>query len=199
MTAAVPTQRHPADPVPGLLARAQAGDADAYGDLYRRYHDTVYRYVRNRAPRAAEDITQETFLRAWRRIGSFTWQGHALGAWLVTIARNLISDHYKSAPVQRTTAYADLAPFDRSDGRDHPAVAAMAAESAAVLGDVLAGMRHGEQRRCLQLRFLAGLSLNETAAVLGIRVGAVKSLQMRACLAARRELTARGMTREVVL
>ncbi len=81
-----------------LVQRAQAGDADAFGELYDRYVDLVYRYVYYRvaSQQLAEDLTSETFLRALRRIGSFTWQGRDVGAWFVTIARNLIADHYKS-------------------------------------------------------------------------------------------------------
>ncbi|MGW4874337.1 sigma factor, partial [Streptomyces chartreusis] len=75
-----------------LVERAQAGEADAFGRLYDQYSDTVYRYIYYRVggKATAEDLTSETFLRALRRIGTFTWQGRDFGAWLVTIARNLV-------------------------------------------------------------------------------------------------------------
>ncbi|MFF4155165.1 sigma-70 family RNA polymerase sigma factor [Streptomyces sp. NPDC001651] len=81
------------------VARAQHGDRQAFGRLYDEYCDTVYRYVYYRvgAKATAEDLTSETFLRALRRIGTFTWQGRDFGAWLVTIARNLVADHFKSS------------------------------------------------------------------------------------------------------
>ncbi|GAA3056370.1 sigma-70 family RNA polymerase sigma factor [Streptomyces olivoverticillatus] len=82
-----------------LVERAQAGEAEAFGRLYDQYADTVYRYIYYRVGgrATAEDLTSETFLRALRRIGTFTWQGRDFGAWLVTIARNLVADHFKSS------------------------------------------------------------------------------------------------------
>src|SRR5215212_11691830 len=69
-----------------LVARAQAGDSDAFGMLYDRYVDVVYRYVYYRVNNQSlcEDVVSDTFLRALRRITSFTWQGRDFGAWLVT-------------------------------------------------------------------------------------------------------------------
>ncbi|MFI5825006.1 sigma-70 family RNA polymerase sigma factor [Streptomyces rishiriensis] len=79
--------------------RARHGDRLAFGRLYDEYCDTVYRYIYYRVggKATAEDLTSETFLRALRRIDTFTWQGRDFGAWLVTIARNLVADHFKSS------------------------------------------------------------------------------------------------------
>ena len=78
-----------------LVRRAQDGDAEAFGQLYDHYVTLVHRYAYHRVgDRAtAEDITSETFLRALRRIDSLSFQGRDVGAWLVTIARNIIFDH----------------------------------------------------------------------------------------------------------
>ena len=82
-----------------LVEAAQGGETEAFGRLYDHYSDTVYRYIYYRVgcKATAEDLTSETFLRALRRIGTFTWQGRDFGAWLVTIARNLVADHFKSS------------------------------------------------------------------------------------------------------
>ncbi|SNT56295.1 RNA polymerase sigma-70 factor, ECF subfamily [Actinacidiphila glaucinigra] len=82
-----------------LVERAQAGEREAFAALYDHYGDTVYRkvYYRVGGKATAEDLTSETFLCALRRIGTFTWQGRDFGAWLVTIARNLVSDHFTSS------------------------------------------------------------------------------------------------------
>ena len=71
----------------------------AFGELFDRYYDVVFRYVLFRMGdrTLAEDVTQETFLRALRRISSVSYQGRDIGAWFVTIARNLIFDHVKSS------------------------------------------------------------------------------------------------------
>ena len=61
--------------------------------------DVVFRYVLFRVGdrELAEDVTSETFLRALRRIASVSYQGRDVGAWFVTIARNLVLDHVKSS------------------------------------------------------------------------------------------------------
>src|SRR5439155_17731640 len=80
----------------------------AFGQLYDRYVDVVYRFVYYRInDRAlAEDFTSETFLRALRRIGTISYQGRDIGAWFITIARNIVLDHLKSARhrLEMTTA-----------------------------------------------------------------------------------------------
>src|SRR6478609_5654109 len=93
-----------------LVLRAKTGDADAFGTLYDRYLDLVYRYIYFRVGShpLAEDLTSETFLRALRRIADFTWQGRDFGAWLVTIARNLITDHFKSGRYRLEVSTAEV-------------------------------------------------------------------------------------------
>src|SRR6185312_13752829 len=83
--------------ISALVDLAQRGDSEAFGMLYERYVDVVYRYVRVGSQQLAEDLTSETFLRALRRMDSFSWQGRDIAAWFITIARNLITDNAKSA------------------------------------------------------------------------------------------------------
>jgi len=85
--------------VADLVRRAQDGDADAFGSLYDRYAEGIYRfcYHRTTSVALAEDLTSETFFRALRAISTFRWQGRDFGAWLTTIARNLVTDHYSPA------------------------------------------------------------------------------------------------------
>src|SRR5256885_15709055 len=82
-----------------LVHAAQQGDTAAFGRLYDRYVDVVFRYVLFRVGdrELAEDVTSETFLRALRRISSVSYQGRDVGAWFVTIARNLVLAHVKSS------------------------------------------------------------------------------------------------------
>src|SRR5438552_5545748 len=82
-----------------LVERARDGDPDGFAALYDRYVDRVYRFVLYRVSgdnALAEDITSEVFVRALRKIKGFTWQGRDVGAWFLTIARNLVLDHFKS-------------------------------------------------------------------------------------------------------
>ena len=82
-----------------LVELARNGDAEAFGLLYDHYQGSVYRflYYRVGSVALAEDLTSETFFRALRSMSSFRWQGKDFGAWLMTIARNLTTDHYKSS------------------------------------------------------------------------------------------------------
>ncbi|GAA5031648.1 hypothetical protein GCM10023258_30010 [Terrabacter aeriphilus] len=170
-----------------LVELAQGGDTEAFAQLYDAYVDTVFRYVLVRvAHRAlAEDLTSETFLRALRRIDSFSWQGKDIAAWFVTIARNLIADHVKSARFRFEVTTADMRDADeRVDAPDDEVLTRLRDER------LVAAIRTlgPDQAECVTLRFLQGLSLAETAAVLGRSEGAVKQLQLRAVRALRHEL-----------
>ena len=164
-----------------LVHRAQGGDADAFGELYDRYVDMVYRYVAYRVGSAqlAEDLTSETFLRALRRIGSFTWQGRDVGAWFVTIARNLIADHYKSSRYRLEMTTDDVAGTGSpvlTDGPEDTVLEQL--QNKQLLAAVT--QLGPEQQECIVLRFLQGLSVAETAQIMGKNEGAIKALQYRA-------------------
>lgn len=166
-----------------LVERAQAGDAEAFGLIYDRYLETVFRYVyfRVRSRVLAEDLTQEAFLRALRRINSFTWQGRDLGAWLVTIARNLVADHFKSGRHRLEMPTSEIPGADRQEwgpeGRPEAAVVDKVTNQALLEAVSRLG---AEQRECIVLRFLHGFSVAETARVMGKKEGAIKALQYRA-------------------
>jgi RNA polymerase sigma-70 factor, ECF subfamily len=168
-----------------LVQRAQSGDAEAFGELYDRYVDVVYRYVSYRVSsrQLAEDLTSETFLRALRRISSFSWQGRDVGAWFVTIARNLIADHYKSSRyrLEMTTDDVSVATGVPRDGlvESSPEHAVVESMQNKVLLEAVKKL-NPEQQECIALRFLQGLSVAETAAVMGKNEGAIKALQYRA-------------------
>jgi RNA polymerase sigma-70 factor (ECF subfamily) len=164
-----------------LVHRAQAGDAEAFGELYDRYVDLVYRYVYYRVGTAAlaEDLTSETFLRALKRITSFTWQGRDVGAWFVTIARNLIADHYKSGRYRLELTTDDVSESGAPLAEDGPEGAVLASMQNAVLLDAVKQL-NAEQQECIVLRFLQGLSVAETARAMGKNDGAIKALQYRA-------------------
>jgi RNA polymerase sigma-70 factor (TIGR02952 family) len=162
-----------------LVRQSQDGDAEAFGRLYDHYVTMVHRYLLHRVgDRAqAEDLTSETFVRALRRIDSLSFRGRDVGAWLVTIARNLVRDHVKSSRFRLEVTTADMHDADRVvDGPEDAVVQALTNEQ------LLTCIRQlgGEQQECIALRFLQGLSVAETAAVMGKKDGAVKALQHRA-------------------
>ncbi|MEV6618093.1 ECF subfamily RNA polymerase sigma factor, BldN family [Streptomyces sp. NPDC051051] len=162
-----------------LVERAQAGEADAFGRLYDQYSDTVYRYIYYRvgSKATAEDLTSETFLRALRRIGTFTWQGRDFGAWLVTIARNLVADHFKSSRFRLEVTTGEM--LDANEVARSPEDSVLESLSNAALLDAVRRL-NPQQQECVTLRFLQGLSVAETARVMGKNEGAIKTLQYRA-------------------
>ena len=184
---ATPNQRPaPADPpVPeengpwALVRSAQAGDMNAFSELFDRYYDVVFRYVlfRMNDRTLAEDVTQETFLRALRRISSVTYQGRDIGAWFVTIARNLIFDHVKSSRYRLESTTSDIVELSPSTHGPEQQVLDMATNE-----ELLRCIRklNADQQECISLRFLQGLSVAETATIMDRNEGAVKALQHRA-------------------
>ena len=166
-----------------LVERAQAGDAEAFGELYDRYVDLVYRYIYYRVgtSQLAEDLTSETFLRALRRISSFTWQGRDVGAWFTTIARNLVADHYKSGRYRLEMTHEDVTLVGEASNmvEDSPENAVLESMQNKVLLEAVKQL-NAEQQECIVLRFLQGLSVAETAQAMGKNDGAIKALQYRA-------------------
>jgi RNA polymerase sigma-70 factor, ECF subfamily len=177
--------------VADLVARAQSGDADAFGLLYDRYLDLVYRYIYYRVGGVAlaEDLTSETFLRALRRIDSFSWQGRDFAAWLVTIARNLIADHYKSGRYRLEITTEDILDAASPQTADSPENQVLEALTNRTLLEAVKQL-NPEQQECIVLRFLQGLSVSETALVMDKNDGAIKALQYRAVRALARLLPA---------
>ena len=162
-----------------LVELARGGDAEAFGMLYDHYQPSVYRflYYRVGSVALAEDLTSETFFRALRSMSSFRWQGKDFGAWLMTIARNLTTDHFKSGKARLEMTTEDMTPHDSAtEGPENAVLAALTNEALlAALGGIPM-----EQRECLIMRFLQGMSIAETAYALGRSEGAVKQLQLRA-------------------
>jgi RNA polymerase sigma-70 factor, ECF subfamily len=162
-----------------LVKASQEGDMVAFGDLFDRYYDVVFRYVLFRMGdrTLAEDITQETFVRALRRITSVSYQGRDIGAWFVTIARNLIFDHVKSSRYRLEQTTNDIIELSPSTSGPEQQVL-----DGATNDELLRCVRklNPDQQECIQLRFLQGLSVAETAELMDRNEGAVKALQHRA-------------------
>ncbi len=164
-----------------LVRRTQEGDAEAFGQLYDRYVDTVYRFVYYRLGdrTQAEDLTSETFLRALRRISTVHEQGRDIGAWLVTIARNLVLDHVKSAQYRLCVPTEEIVEAHLEQAGDTTEAAVLAGIDQRALLEAVR-LLSPEQQESIVLRFFQGLSLAETAEVMGRNAGAVKALQHRA-------------------
>ncbi len=162
-----------------LVELARDGDAEAFGQLYDHYMSGVFRFIYYRvgSRQLAEDLTSETFVRGLRAIQRFTWQGKDFGAWLTTIARNLIADHFKSSR-SRLEIISDDVPEGRVMARSTEEEV-LSLISNEMLFDAVNSLP-SEQRDCILMRFIQGMSIAETAAALKRSEGAVKQLQLRA-------------------
>lgn len=185
-----------------LVERARQGDRGAFGAIYQRYVDRVYSFIefRVRDGALAEDLTQEVFVQSLRGLESFEWQG-ALAPWLLRIARNAVVDHWRRTGrrPERPMSQVELDDEERPDREERlaspEAADALEAVDRALDRDrILQATVHLTelQQQVVALRFAAGLSLKETAAVMGRSEGAVKNLQHHALRALRRALATEG-------
>jgi RNA polymerase sigma-70 factor (ECF subfamily) len=89
-----------------LVSRTKGGEVDAFGELYERYVERIYKYVRVRVTEQtiAEDITENVFLRAFEAIERYQERGYAFSAYLYRIAQNQLVDYYRKrkdeAPIE---------------------------------------------------------------------------------------------------
>lgn len=160
-----------------LIARAQQGDAEAVVQLYEAHAPAVFRYIyfRVRHRQVAEDITADVFVRMVEALPTFEYRGRPFAAWLFRVAHDRVVDHHRRAALRRSEALPDTLVDAGADTE----AAATAIQVTADLLDRLAELTD-EQQAVLQLRFIEGYSLEQTAALLGKTQGAVKGLQHRA-------------------
>lgn len=182
-----------------LVDRAKRGDVEAFGQIYQRYVDRVYSFVvfRVRDEALAEDLTQEVFIQALRALGSFDWRG-SFAPWLLRIARNTVIDCWRRqarrperplSAVEAGEDEEDESRIDRLVAEDGPDAVARA-EQALDRERIMAAMAFltALQQEVLALRFTSGLSIRETADVMGKSEGAIKNLQHHAVKALKRQL-----------
>lgn len=180
-----------------LLRRAGQGDREAFDALVVRHAAGLLRLIRTRVPAAeAEDVLQQSCLAAWRAAAGFRGDA-AVKTWLFTIARHSAA---RARERERRAPVADV-PLDDLGvragwGVDDPETLAMAAERRDVLAAAFEAL-DPEAREVLTLRDLEGLPGEDTAALLGLTVAAMKSRLHRArmSLAARVREEVQGATR----
>jgi len=161
-----------------LIALAQQGDDGALGALYDLHYPPMLRYFWARVGdrQQAEDLTGDVFRRMLIALPRYRSIGMPFRAWLFKIAHNILVDHYR---MQRGLKLVPLSATTKVDmpGID-PAVTVSQRMATQQAFDALAALEPF-QREVLTLRFLAGLSLKETALTLGKTEDAVKAIQRR--------------------
>ena len=155
-----------------LIVKAQYGDVQAFGTIYKLFYQRIYRFCYINCYQDSElasDICQETFMRAWKTIRSFSWdKGGSFQAYLFRIARNLIIDQSrkkKESPIEEAeeiedTTYNFEESLDKNDDSQR-------------LSGVLQSL-DGQERQLVTLRFFEELSFSEVAQTTGMSEGNVR-------------------------
>lgn len=171
-----------------LIRRLRQRDPDVLGELYDRYgriaYTVILRIVRDQA--VAEDLVQESFLRVWTRAQAFDSERGALGAWIITVARNQALDYIRSV---QGRVWSGMVSADH----DHPGV------FRDWEGDLLEGVQLQQVRTALEkltdnqkivieLAYFEGLSHSEMAERIQQPLGTVKTWIRSALKTLREEL-----------
>jgi len=167
-----------------LVDRFQAGDAEAFAELYSCYFARLRRYCARRVHNldVAEEIAQETFVRALGAFPAFRGERRVY-PWLTVIAGNLCADHHRRLRITEPVADVDLGTVD---GADEPI---LYRESLDLLDAALDRVKP-RHREVLLLREAEGLSYADIGARLGAPRSTIETLLHRARLALRREAQA---------
>ncbi|MCC7208025.1 MAG: sigma-70 family RNA polymerase sigma factor [Anaerolineae bacterium] len=166
-----------------LMARARRGDQAAIMQIYDLYFPAVYQFIRMRVDdaRHAEDLSSDVFVRLIDAFRGRNAPSRSLRGWLFRVARRELGRHFDRERRFTTEAIDEWISLPDGDEMEVQFIREMSAERA----------RHAiqrlstDQQEVLLLRFGQGLSLEETADVMGKNLGAIKSLQFRAVNALR--------------
>ena len=181
MTSSVP--QHDTDEI--LVERSTQGDAAAFGELYERYMEQIFRYLyyQTADQHEAEDLTETVFLKAWQALPRSRKPIVNLRAWLYRLAHNLVIDRRRT---RKQVAAIDDHPH-LTDPAVSPEQALQSKEASQALADRLSQLKP-QSRQVLICRFVNDLSHSETAEIMGLKENHVRVLQFRALQEMRRRL-----------
>jgi RNA polymerase sigma-70 factor (ECF subfamily) len=168
-----------------LIARARKGETEAFGELYRRYFDPIFRYLRMRVAQDddAEDLAETVFLRAYQSLHRYRERGWPFSAFLYQVARNALTDHYrKGRPETDLTEAEGLGTTARALDED-----LVMAERIRTVQQAMVGLPIDYQE-VIRLRILLGLPTETAAQWMGRSEGAVRVMLFRALSALRARL-----------
>jgi RNA polymerase sigma-70 factor (ECF subfamily) len=168
-----------------LVLRAIQKDQEAFGELYDRHAVRVYRHIYYMVGNAAEaeDLTAQTFLRAWEAVERYQVRGAPFVSWLLRIAHNLGVSHLRS---KRESSQLHDGIVDDKLRRDPEWSYQQTAEEEMVR-EAIMRLRE-EQRQVIILRFIEDLDYREVAEIIGKSVAAIRVIQHRALNALRKQM-----------
>ncbi|MFI5028969.1 MAG: RNA polymerase sigma factor [Solirubrobacterales bacterium] len=182
-----------------LVASALSGSQEAFRQLVTRFERPVYTLVLRmvRDPSLAEDLAQEVFVKAFRRLDTYD-PARKLASWLFKIAHNTTIDHLRRSEIEvvpLTTAddddRGDLMSILSDPSSEDPAAAAERRDMARSLSQAIAGLR-SEYRAAVLMRYVEDLSYPEIAEVTGLPLGTVKTNLHRARKELAQAMSGRG-------
>jgi RNA polymerase sigma-70 factor (ECF subfamily) len=168
-----------------LISRAKEGEMEAFGALYERYIDLIFRYLRTRVSekQTAEDLAEVVFLKAFQSLDRYQERGWPFSSYLYQVARNQLADHYRR---QR-----DEVPLEEAQELEAPTYgldrAAILDEQIQALQDALEKLPEDYQE-IIRLRLLLELPTSDVAAMLNRSEGAIRVLLHRALKALRKQI-----------
>ncbi len=168
-----------------IVLRAIRRDQDAFGELYDRHAVRVYRHIYYMVGNAAEaeDLTAQTFLRAWEAIERYQVRGAPFVSWLLRIAHNLGVSYLRS---KRDSSELHDGIVDTKERRDPEWSYQQTAEEEMVREAIL--KLREEQRQVIILRFIEDLDYKEVAEIIGKSVAAIRVIQHRALNSLRKQM-----------
>lgn len=159
-----------------LVFKAKGGDKEAFGKLYLKHLDSIYRYIFfrvNQDREQAEDLTETVFFKAWEKLDSFDEQGIGFRAWIYKIAHNLVIDHYRDS--KHKVEFSEAIP-DESQNVEEKVF--QESESKNLLKAIK--QLSEEQREIITMKFIEGMSNREICKIINKSENAVRALQYRA-------------------
>lgn len=188
----VQSAEHSSQDDAALAVRASRGDAEAFGILYDRYVDAVYRYAyyRVRIEAEAEDVTSDVFFKALRAMPSYQPRQPFL-AWLYRIARNAIIDRVRRQRPQ--LAFEDALGHPDADRVVDPDAGLERISDALQLRAAIATLTPLQQDVII-LRYVEGLDTRSIGRIIGRRDGTVRGIEFRALGALRAALPREAIT-----
>lgn len=153
-----------------LVKRILAGEVEYFADLVSRYQESIAKFIYFNVGRSTdvEDLTQETFLRAYKYLASYK-QKHSLKNWLLAIAANLCRGWYRKRIFTVPLKHIFTLPSE-----ENVAETALHNHAAAEIKNMLSTLP-AKEASVLTLHYINELTLKEVASALGIPAGTVKS------------------------
>ncbi len=168
-----------------LISQVQSGNMEAFGELYARYLDPIYRYIQTRVDEAAdaEDLCEVVFLRTFEALDRYEERGHPFSAYLYQVARNQLADHYRTQDVRVALEQVAEPISDELDPEDAYALQERVLDVINSLGNL-----REDYQEVIRLRVVLELPTATTAMWMDRSPGAIRVLLHRALVALREDV-----------